>query len=75
MIRLAGIIDKRSASSCSGKRGYCNSQSTQPLTKGCFMMLPPQEFIILQSGRDLVTCPSCQRILFYETDEAEAVAS
>ena len=29
MIRLAGIIDKRSASSCSGKRGYCNRATSR----------------------------------------------
>jgi len=36
--------------------------------EGCFMALPPQQFIEIQRGETLSTCPSCQRILYYWED-------
>lgn len=38
------------------KDGHC---------EGCFMALPPQDFIEIQRGEKLITCPSCQRILYF----------
>lgn len=40
----------------SAKDGHC---------EGCFMRLPPQMYIELQRGNTLITCPSCQRILYH----------
>ncbi len=34
----------------------------------CFMALPPQMYIDIQRGDTLVTCPSCQRILYFWED-------
>ena len=36
--------------------------------EGCFMALPPQQYIEIQRGETLNTCPSCQRILYYWED-------
>lgn len=33
---------------------------------GCCMRLAPQLYIELQRGNNLVTCPTCQRILYFE---------
>ena len=41
------------------KGGHC---------EGCFMALPPQQFIEIQRGETLETCPSCNRILYYWED-------
>lgn len=41
------------------KDGHC---------EGCFMALPPQQFIEIQRGETFDTCPSCQRILYYWED-------
>ncbi|MFW6053818.1 MAG: zinc ribbon domain-containing protein, partial [Persicimonas sp.] len=38
------------------KDGHC---------EGCFMAIPPQQFIEIQRGETLQICPSCQRILYY----------
>lgn len=38
---------------------------------GCNMALPPQLFNILQRGETIEYCPSCQRIVYYEPEEAE----
>ena len=35
---------------------------------GCHMKLPMQVFVDAKGGRDLVTCPSCARILYYTAD-------
>lgn len=44
--------------------------------EGCFMRTPPQLFIEVQRGNTLVTCPSCQRILFHaESMENEQEAA
>jgi predicted nucleic acid-binding Zn-ribbon protein len=40
--------------------------------EGCYMSLPPQLFIQIQRGESLESCPSCQRILFYEEDAPAA---
>ncbi len=41
------------------KDGHC---------EGCFMALPPQQFIEIQRGESLEICPSCNRILFFWED-------
>lgn len=41
------------------KNGHC---------EGCFMALPPQQFIEIQRGQTLQTCPSCNRILYFWED-------
>jgi predicted nucleic acid-binding Zn-ribbon protein len=41
------------------KDGHC---------EGCFMALPPQQYIEIQRGETFDICPSCQRILYYWED-------
>ncbi len=41
------------------KDGHC---------EGCFMALPPQQFIEIQRGESLEICPSCNRILYFWED-------
>lgn len=36
--------------------------------EGCFMSLPPQQYIEIQRGDTLETCPSCNRILYFWED-------
>ena len=36
--------------------------------EACFMSVPPQLFIEIQRGDAMVTCPSCQRILYFWED-------
>ncbi|MDZ4676003.1 MAG: C4-type zinc ribbon domain-containing protein [Oligoflexia bacterium] len=37
--------------------GHCTS---------CNVALPPQMYIRVQKGEDLITCPNCQRLLYYK---------
>jgi len=53
--------------------------------ENCYMAIPPQQFIEIQRGERLITCSSCQAILYYwedalgedqqQADEAEDEAS
>lgn len=36
--------------------------------EACFMAVPPQLYIEIQRGDTMVTCPSCQRILYFWED-------
>ena len=33
--------------------------------RGCFMNIPPQLYIEVQKGKNLILCPQCNRILYY----------
>jgi len=50
---------------CEAENGHCTE---------CHMTLPPQLFIQVQRGETLETCPSCQRILYFESSASEEVA-
>ena len=39
------------------RNGHCSS---------CNVALPPQMYIRVQKGLELITCPSCQRLLYYK---------
>jgi len=33
---------------------------------GCFMSIPPQIFVNVKKNAEIITCPNCQRILYYK---------
>ncbi len=35
---------------------------------GCHMMVPPQTYIELQKGSSILSCPSCQRLIYWRQD-------
>ncbi len=42
---------------------------------GCHMNILPQQFIDLQKGEEILQCPHCQRILYWQEEEAEGEAA
>ena len=38
------------------KEGICS---------GCHIAVPPQSFIELQRGQQILSCPNCQRLIFW----------
>ena len=44
----------------------------QGMCTGCNMMLPPQLYNELQLDLKILQCTTCQRILFYESEEDRA---
>ncbi len=39
------------------RRGICT---------GCYISIPPQSFIEIQKGEQILSCPNCQRLIFWE---------
>ena len=39
------------------RRGVCT---------GCYISIPPQSFIEIQKGEQILSCPNCQRLIFWE---------
>ena len=44
------------------------------ICSGCHMMLPPQTFVELQRGSSILSCPSCQRLIFWSANIPEEAA-
>ncbi len=45
--------------------GSAVSQVRDRICMGCFMNVPPQMYIEVQRGNELISCPQCSRILYY----------
>ena len=59
--RYSILIEKRGGVAVvNAKNGTC---------MGCFMNIPPQLFIEVMKNSRVITCPSCNRIFYYEEDE------
>ncbi len=39
--------------------------------QGCFMTMPPQQYNEIRKGGQMFSCPTCQRILYYQEPEDE----
>ena len=39
---------------------------TEGICNGCHIKIPPQSFIELQKGEQILNCPNCQRIIFWD---------
>lgn len=46
-------------------------RAVKEMCTGCYMQIPPQLFNELQRQDALITCPTCQRILYYVPDEEQ----
>lgn len=61
LARYANLIEKRSGIAVVNvKNGVC---------KGCFMNIPPQLFIEVMKNYQVITCPSCQRIFYFQEED------
>jgi len=47
------------------RHGVAVTEVRQGVCQACHMNLPPQKFIELQMDRELMTCPHCQRIIYF----------
>jgi uncharacterized protein len=61
------------------RQGIAIAEVRQGVCQACHMSLPPQKFIELQMDKELMTCPHCQRIIYFtphdengNSDPAEA---
>jgi uncharacterized protein len=61
--RYQGIVMKRGLAVVPVRRGSCG---------GCNMAIPPQLFNVLQRMTSIETCPTCNRIIYWETIKQDA---
>jgi len=47
-------------------QGSAVSGVSEEVCLGCFMNIPPQMYIEVQRGNELISCPQCSRLLYYE---------
>ncbi len=47
-------------------KGLAVAKVQDSVCMGCFMNVPPQMYIEVQRGKDLISCPQCSRILYYD---------
>lgn len=51
------------------RQGIAIAEVRQGICQACHMNLPPQKFIELQMDKELMTCPHCQRIIYFTTQD------
>jgi hypothetical protein len=51
------------------RQGIAIAEVRQGVCQACHMNLPPQKFIELQMDKELMTCPHCQRIIYFTHQE------
>jgi uncharacterized protein len=51
------------------RQGIAIAEVRQSVCQACHMNLPPQKFIELQMDKELMTCPHCQRIIYFTSQE------
>jgi predicted nucleic acid-binding Zn-ribbon protein len=51
------------------RQGIAIAEVRQGVCQACHMSLPPQKFIELQMDKELMTCPHCQRIIYFTPQE------
>ncbi len=51
------------------RQGIAIAEVRQGVCQACHMNLPPQKFIELQMDKELMTCPHCQRIIYFAPPE------
>lgn len=69
-------IDRRWLAQYDGIRKRRDGVAVVPVLdehcQGCHMGIPPQQYNTVLKGEQIVTCPFCHRILYYEQSLAEA---
>ena len=67
----AGMI-KRYDKLLQKRNGLAVVQVVDGVCQGCFMAIPPQQFNEIRKGEQIHTCPTCQRIFYYQEPDNEA---
>ncbi len=49
--------------------GVAVTSARNEICTGCNMNIPPQLFVELRKGEELIQCPQCRRILFYSEEQ------
>jgi uncharacterized protein len=52
------------------RKGLAVVNVVQGVCQGCFMNIPPQQYNMLLKGDKIFECPTCQRIIYHQPEEA-----
>ncbi len=52
------------------KAGIAIAEARAESCSGCYMSIPPQVYVNVKKNESIITCPNCNRILYYK----EAIA-
>ena len=55
------------------KGGDAVAPVQQGVCQVCYMKIPPQKFIELQRGEEIMACPSCHRFMYWSADKTFSV--
>ncbi len=55
--------------------GTAVTKTRNEVCLGCNMNIPPQLFVEIRKGEELIQCPQCRRILYYEEEQEPTPAS
>ena len=55
----------------SKRNGLAITGVTNGVCQGCFMNIPPQQFNEVLKGEQLLSCPTCQRMMFHQPEAAK----
>ncbi|MBI5556606.1 MAG: hypothetical protein HY885_03115 [Deltaproteobacteria bacterium] len=53
------------------RNGLAITGVTKGVCQGCFMNIPPQQFNEVLKGEQLLSCPTCQRMMFHQPEAKE----
>jgi hypothetical protein len=68
---LGGSIRKKYEQIFAKRGGMAVVEVRDGHCRGCNMNVPPQLFIEIRKGLEVILCPSCHRILFFRPDPAQ----
>ncbi|MFZ5758539.1 MAG: zinc ribbon domain-containing protein [Thermodesulfobacteriota bacterium] len=54
------------------RNGLAITGVTAGVCQGCYMNIPPQQFNEVLKGEQLLSCPTCQRLMFHQPEEDKA---
>ncbi len=69
---LQGSMIKRYDKLLKKRNGLAVVQVVDGVCQGCFMAIPPQQFNEVRKGDQMHSCPTCQRIFYYQAPDNEA---
>lgn len=69
---VQGSMLKRYDKLLKKRNGLAVVQVIDGVCQGCFMAIPPQQFNEIRKGDQMHSCPTCQRIFYYQEPENEA---
>ncbi len=69
---IQGSLMKRYDKLLKKRNGIAVVQVIDGVCQGCFMAIPPQQYNEIRKGDQMHSCPTCQRIFYYQAPDNEA---